>query len=119
VKKLFANILLVVTCAAMLAAQTAAPQDTTTHPKSAMKTTATARNFRGWISDEKCGANVDADCAKKCEAAGMKMVFVNSDKSVIPVSNPETLKGLAGQHVSIKGKLDNGKLTVSTVKATP
>ncbi|HSM84788.1 MAG TPA: hypothetical protein VLT16_01495 [Candidatus Limnocylindrales bacterium] len=73
-------------------------------------------SWHGWVSDAKCGAKVNADCAKKCADAGEKLVFVNSDKAVIPVTNPEVLKGHEGHHVMVKGNLDNGMLTVSSVK---
>jgi len=69
--------------------------------------------WTGWVGDEKCGAQVKADCAKKCLDAGEKMVFVtDKDKQVIPVANPEALKDHAGHHVKVKGTLDNGALTV-------
>ena len=38
-------------------------------------------SWKGWVSDEKCGAAnasaAKADCAKKCIEGGQKMVFVN------------------------------------------
>jgi hypothetical protein len=78
-----------------------------------------AKNQRwtGYVSDAKCGAKVDAACAKKCIEAGEKVVFVNDgDKVVIPVANPEALKGHEGHHVMVEGKLENNTLTVSKVK---
>lgn len=117
-KKVFATILLL----AMSISMAAAKVDHTKKGKSAAaaKTAAAkSQNFDGWISDEKCGAKIDADCAKKCAESGVKVVFVDKDKKVIPVENPEALKGLAGQHVSIKGKLDSGSLKVDSAKATP
>jgi len=80
---------------------------------------AQAKNQRwtGYVSDAKCGAKVDAACAKKCIEAGEKVVFVNDgDKAVIAVANPEALKEHAGQHVLVEGKLENNMLTVSKVK---
>jgi len=77
---------------------------------------ATGGSWTGWISDAKCGANIDAVCARKCAAAGEKMVFVTIDKTVIPITNPEAIKDHAGDHVKIKGTIDNGSLTVSSVK---
>lgn len=71
--------------------------------------------WTGWVGDEKCGAHVKADCAKKCLDAGEKMVFVtDKDKKVIPVANPEALKDHAGHHVKVKGTVDNGALTVAS-----
>jgi len=77
-----------------------------------------AKNQRwtGYVSDAKCGAKVDAACAKKCIEAGEKIVFVNDgDQSVIAVANPDALKAFAGQHVLVEGKLENKTLTVSKV----
>lgn len=79
-----------------------------------------AKNQRwtGYVSDAKCGAKVDAACARKCIEAGEKVVFVNDgDKSVVPVANPDVLKPYAGQHVLVEGKLEDNTLTVS--KVTP
>jgi len=75
------------------------------------------QRWTGYVSDAKCGAKVDAACAKKCIEAGEKMVFVNDgDKAVIPVANPEALKGHEGHHVMVEGRLENNALTVSKVK---
>jgi hypothetical protein len=71
--------------------------------------------WHGWVSDAKCGAKVDGECARKCAEAGQALVFVNSNKSVIPVTNPEALKGHEGHHVTVMGNLEDGKLTVSNV----
>jgi len=76
------------------------------------------QRWTGYVSDAKCGAKVDAACAKKCIEAGEKVVFVNDgDQSVVPVANPDVLRPFAGQHVLVEGKLENNTLTVS--KATP
>jgi hypothetical protein len=109
-KKVVANVLLVVLFCSMAAMADDAK-------KSATKAPAGGQSFDGWVSDEKCGAKIDAECAKKCEALGVKMVFVNAaDKSIVQVANQASLKGYAGQHVNIQGKLENGVLTVSSVK---
>ena len=74
-----------------------------------------AKNQRwtGYVTDAKCGAKVDAACAKRCIDAGEKVVFVNDgDKTMIPVANPQALKG----NVLVEGKLENNTLTVSKVK---
>ena len=72
--------------------------------------------WTGYVSDAKCGAKVNADCAKKCAEAGQPLVFVNdADKSVLPVANQEALKEHAGHHVKIEGSMDNRTLTVDNV----
>ena len=74
-------------------------------------------SWTGWVSDAKCGASkIDADCVKKCEDAGSPLVFVNDkDKSVLQVSNQDTLKGHEGHHVKVKGSVDGDTLTVTSV----
>jgi hypothetical protein len=68
------------------------------------------------VSDAKCGAKVDAACAKKCADAGEAQVFVNdTDKSVVKVSNQDALKGHEGHHVEIKGGVEGDTLTVASV----
>jgi hypothetical protein len=73
-------------------------------------------SWTGWINDAKCGAKVNADCAKKCAAAGEKMVFVTADKNVIAIANQDAVKGHEGHHVTLKGNLDKGTLTVTSVE---
>src|SRR5438105_1350513 len=81
---------------------------------------------KGYVSDEKCGAkNATAEgaaCAKKCIAAGEKVVFVDdTDKKVWSVSNPEKLKGHEGHHVSVKAHVnaDDQTIHVMSVKMLP
>jgi hypothetical protein len=108
------NILLLTLLFSIAVAQT----DNKKSAKKAPTSTAVkAQDFDGWVSDEKCGAKIDAECAKKCEALGVKMVFVNAtDKSILPVANQQAVKGFAGQRVKLQGKVENGVLTVNTVK---
>ena len=73
-------------------------------------------SLEGWVSDDRCGAKVNAACSKKCLEQGATLVFVNSDKSVIEVTNPDAFKGLAGERVKVTGDLDKGVLTVSKVQ---
>jgi len=82
-----------------------------------------ATNIKGWVSDSKCGAAGakagHADCAKKCEAAGEKAVFVSDkDKSVWSVDNPDALAGHEGHHVKVNAHVDaaNKSIHVNSVK---
>ena len=80
------------------------------------KDTAKSGSWTGWISDAKCGAKVDAACAKKCIDGGEKAVFVSDkDKTVYPIANQDAVKGHAGHHVTVKGSMDNNTLTVASV----
>lgn len=112
-KKILTHVLLIGMLASMAAARS---NNNNTDKKTPAKAVSQTQSFDGWVSDEKCGAKIDADCAKKCQALGAKMVFVNSDRTIIPVANQDALKNFPGQHVNIKGKLENGVLTVETVK---
>lgn len=81
---------------------------------------AKAEKISGWVSDEKCGAKggnaSHADCAKKCEDAGQKLVVV-SDKghTVYNVDNQDALKGHEGEHVRVTASNSNGTLHVDNV----
>ena len=77
---------------------------------------AEAGSWTGWITDAKCAPKVNPECAKKCADAGEKLVFVNSDKTVMQVANPEALKGHEGHHVTVKGTVDKDTLTISSVE---
>lgn len=79
---------------------------------------AASGSWEGWVSDNKCGAKVDAECSKICLKQGATLVFVTTDKSVVKVTNPGALKDHVGQHVRIKGNLDKDKniLTVSSIE---
>ena len=77
--------------------------------------------WNGWISDSKCGVKganaAHAACAQKCIGAGEKPVFVSdSDQKVIGIDNPDAVKGHAGEHVQVTGKMDaDGMLHVDKV----
>ena len=104
----------------MMAVQVAAigtnETDNRASAKTASTTAAKTQSFDGWVSDDKCGVNINAECSKKCLTEGAKVVFVNLQKVVIPVSNQQALRSFVGQRVQIQGKMDNGALSVSSVK---
>ena len=86
----------------------------------ASMTLAESGSWTGWITDARCAPRVKANCAKKCAEAGEKLVFVDSDaKTIIQVANQDALKGHEGHHVTLKGKLENGAITVSSVEMAP
>lgn len=77
---------------------------------------ATKGEWKGYISDEKCGAKVNADCAKRCVEAGKKAVFVtDKDKSILAIDNQDAVKDHVGHHVDVKGTVSNGTLHVDSV----
>ena len=80
---------------------------------------AKSKTLSGWVSDEKCGAKVNADCAKKCIDAGQKVVFVNEkDKSVWNVTNPDPLKEHAGHHISVSAQVNDKDKTITVDPAS-
>jgi hypothetical protein len=111
-KKVLSGVLMVGLLFSMAAAKSNDKKDTKTPAATASK----AQDFDGWVSDDKCGAKIDAECSKHCQAAGAKMVFVTPTRTVIPVANQEAVRSFVGQHVTIKGKLESGILTVDSVK---
>jgi hypothetical protein len=83
---------------------------------------ALAESFTGVVSDAMCAKNPakasspdHAACAKKCIEGGSPAVLIIEGK-VYPVANPDTLKSYAGQKVTVDATLDNGTLTVKSVK---
>jgi hypothetical protein len=80
-----------------------------------------AAEYKGTISDAKCGAaHADASeksskCVQGCIKGGQKAVLV-SDGKVIQIANQEKVTEHAGHKVTINGKLENDVLTVVSVK---
>ena len=80
-----------------------------------------AETWTGVIGDKKCGAKhtagteADAKCAQTCIKGGQDAVFVVGDH-VVPIANPEMIKGHEGHKVTITGKMDGDKVVVESVK---
>ncbi len=88
--------------------------NSSTSASSAKSTTMT-----GWVSDAKCGAKVNADCAKNCIKAGQKVVFVDEkDKEVYAVTNPDPLKEHAGHHVSVSAQVNDKDKSITVDPAS-
>ncbi|MGB0065160.1 MAG: hypothetical protein WBP85_12005 [Terracidiphilus sp.] len=77
----------------------------------------------GWISDSMCGAKhagSGAACVKKCIEGGMKPVFVDSDKHVWAIDNPDAVKAdYYGAHVTVKATEDaaNKSIHIDSITA--
>lgn len=70
----------------------------------------------GYINDAKCGAKLNADCAKKCAEAGEKLVVVSDkDHKVYAVENQDAVKDHVGHHVRVTATDTNGTLHVDKV----
>lgn len=81
-----------------------------------------AESYTGWVSDAMCAKNPTkvssadhAACAKKCIEGGSPAVLV-VDGKVYQVSNPDMLKDHAGEKVTVDATMDNGTLTIKSVK---
>ncbi len=69
----------------------------------------------GWISDSMCGAKhagSGAACVKKCIEGGMKPVFVDSEKQVWAIDNPDAVTAFYGAHVTVTATEDAAKKSV-------
>jgi hypothetical protein len=69
----------------------------------------------GWISDSMCGAKhagSGSACVKKCIEGGMKPVFVDPDKQVWAIDNPDAVKAFYGAQVTVTGSEDSGHKTI-------
>jgi hypothetical protein len=81
-----------------------------------------AASFTGVVSDSMCASNAakasspaHAACAVKCVKGGSAPVLIVGDK-VYKVSNPDKIASFAGQKVTVDGTLDEGTLTVASIK---
>ena len=80
-----------------------------------------AGEWKGTISDSKCGAaHADASeksmkCVNGCVKGGQKAVFV-SDGKVIQIANQDAVKEHLGHKVTLTGKLEGDTVTVDSVK---
>lgn len=78
-----------------------------------------AATVTGFVSDAKChkAAAGHAACAKKCVGAGQAIVLVTEDNKVLKVHNPDALKEMVGDKVTVEGTVDNGAIHVDSAKA--
>jgi hypothetical protein len=68
-----------------------------------------ATTATGWISDAMCGAKhmgSGAACARSCLKQGNKAVFVDPQKHVWAIDNPDSVKKFYGDHVTVKATKD-------------
>jgi hypothetical protein len=87
----------------------------------ALASAADMQTVKGYVSDSKCGAkganDKHAACAKKCVAAGEKIVVVtDGDNKVLAVDNPDALTGHEGHHVAVTGAVNGDSIHVDSVK---
>jgi hypothetical protein len=84
--------------------------------------TAMAGEWKGTISDAKCGAkHADAseksmNCVKGCVKGGAAAVFITEDGKVLKIENQDSVTEHLGHKVTITGKMDGDSLHVDHVK---
>ena len=78
--------------------------------------TAGSTQSTGWISDSMCGAKhmgTGADCVKKCIQSGLKPVFVDAQKQVWSIENPDAVNAsFYGAHVTVTATEDMTKKSI-------
>jgi hypothetical protein len=84
-------------------------------------TLALAGEWTGWITDEHCGAKGNkaehADCAKKCNGNGAKLVFYNTgDEKLYTLDNQELAAKHLGHEVKVTGEVDGQNIKVATIE---
>lgn len=70
---------------------------------------ASATTSEGWISDSMCGAKhagSGAQCVQSCVKHGMKPVFVDPQKHVWAIDNPDSVTKFLGDHVKVTATKD-------------
>ena len=86
--------------------------------------TAMAGEWTGHISDSKCGAahndgsEKSIGCVKGCVKGGSAPVFVTADKKVLKIDEESRAKVMdhLGHKVTVTGSVDDGTLTIESIK---
>ncbi|HUA98287.1 MAG TPA: DUF5818 domain-containing protein [Terracidiphilus sp.] len=80
-----------------------------------------ATTHTGWISDSMCGAKhmgTGAECVRSCIKNGMKPVFVDTNKKVWAIDNPNAVRDFYGDHVKVSGtEHANNSVHVDSISA--
>lgn len=81
------------------------------------------QTYEGVITDTKCGAKHSpviaanaADCSRICVHAGEHFALVDGDKVYVLEGEPELLKRVAGQRVTVAGTLNGNIISVNSVR---
>ncbi|MGE5209387.1 MAG: hypothetical protein ACM3KL_08670 [Alphaproteobacteria bacterium] len=82
---------------------------------------ALADEWKGWITDEHCGAKGanagHAPCAKKCLLEGSKLVFYNTgDEKIYNLDNQDLALQNLGHEVTVKGELEGNAVKVASIE---
>jgi hypothetical protein len=87
----------------------------------ALSVSAFAADFKGTISDAKCGkAHADASeksmkCVAGCIKNGQAAVFVKEDGTVLKIHNQDSVKGHEGHKVTVTGSVTGDSIHITKV----
>lgn len=79
---------------------------------------ARADEFTGYLADAKCAAAGKAasaghaECARKCVAAGEKVVLVGEDGKILQIKNQDKVQSHVGHKVTLRGTREGDTLVV-------
>jgi hypothetical protein len=88
---------------------------------SLLAVSAFAEEWKGTISDAKCGkAHADASeksmkCVQGCVKGGQKAVFVTSDGKILQIADQDKVAAHLGHKVTLSGKLNGESIAVDKV----
>ena len=81
---------------------------------------AMAADWTGYIVDKNCASKKamlgNEACAKKCIGGGAAAVLATEDGKIYPIANQDKVTEHAGHKVTITGKIEDGTITVESVK---
>lgn len=83
--------------------------------------TAKVQTIKGYISDSKCGAmHMDngIGCVKQCIENGNHPVFVDANKKVWAIENPDAVKHAYGDNVKVEATVNDAKKSIFINKFT-
>ena len=81
---------------------------------------AIAADWTGYIIDKNCASKKamlgNEACAKKCITGGAPAVLATEDGKIYPIANQDKVIEHAGHKVTVTGKMEDGTITVESVK---
>jgi hypothetical protein len=80
---------------------------------------ALAADVTGYVVDKSCASKKemmgDEACAKRCIGRGTPAVIATEDGKIYSVSNQDKVKDMAGQKVTVSGKVEGDTITVDKI----
>jgi hypothetical protein len=80
---------------------------------------AMAADFNGYVIDQMCSTNAamkgNVECAQKCIKGGSPAVLVTDDGKVYKFADQAKAIPLAGQKVTVSGKLKGDTITIAKI----